>query len=66
LGSPLGALVMHDHGTERSSIALTSTPIARSPIGPMKLDRLDRAFVQLSGLAPGTWPPAATRHFDFL
>ncbi len=52
----------HDQGTERSFIALTSTPIARSPTGPRYFICSTVAFAQLAGFAPGAWPVAATRH----
>jgi hypothetical protein len=60
------AWMRHDQGTERSSHRADRHADCAFADRPHELDRLDRAFVQLAGLAPGTWSAAATRHFDFL
>jgi hypothetical protein len=55
----------HDQGAEGSSIALTSTPIARSPTGPMNLTAWIVGLFSWPGLrpAPGLRPPLI---FDFV
>ena len=60
------ARMRHDHGTESVFHRADQHADRAFADRPHELDRLDRAFVELTRLAPRTWPAAATRHFDFL